>query len=82
LTGLIPPLALVFLPPSPVQVPDPEFEGQTKTRLGNPEVRRIVESAASEVGLELGRAGTSIPQLEVRGGAGSCERAGEQAGQR
>lgn len=25
------------------QVPNPEFEGQTKTRLGNPEVRRIVE---------------------------------------
>ena len=27
----------------PLQVPNPEFEGQTKTRLGNPEVRRIVE---------------------------------------
>eukprot|EP01041_Mallomonas_annulata_P003474 gene3474-6916_t len=27
-----------------VKVPDPEFEGQTKTRLGNPEVRTIVDS--------------------------------------
>ncbi|KAI3431387.1 hypothetical protein D9Q98_004441 [Chlorella vulgaris] len=33
-----------------VKVPDPEFEGQTKTRLGNPEVRKIVDSAVgSEV---------------------------------
>ncbi|GIL71999.1 hypothetical protein Vretimale_576 [Volvox reticuliferus] len=31
-----------------VQVPDPEFEGQTKTRLGNPEVRKIVEAAVTE----------------------------------
>lgn len=35
-----------------VKVPNPEFEGQTKTRLGNPEVRRVVEgvvaSAVSE----------------------------------
>ncbi|KAG2501165.1 hypothetical protein HYH03_000980 [Edaphochlamys debaryana] len=31
-----------------VRVPSPEFEGQTKTRLGNPEVRRIVEAAVSE----------------------------------
>eukprot|EP00877_Chromochloris_zofingiensis_P005104 jgi/Chrzof1/14595/Cz09g08230.t1 len=27
-----------------VKVPSPEFEGQTKTRLGNPEVRKIVET--------------------------------------
>lgn len=27
-----------------VKVPEPEFEGQTKTRLGNPEVRVIVDS--------------------------------------
>ncbi|KAI8466431.1 MAG: DNA topoisomerase [Monoraphidium minutum] len=27
-----------------VKVPSPEFEGQTKTRLGNPEVRRIVDA--------------------------------------
>lgn len=33
-----------------VQVPNPEFEGQTKTRLGNPEVRKIVEGAVVEVG--------------------------------
>ncbi len=29
-------------------MPDPEFEGQTKTRLGNPEVRKIVEGIVSQ----------------------------------
>ncbi|MGB5962658.1 MAG: DNA topoisomerase (ATP-hydrolyzing) subunit B [Coleofasciculaceae cyanobacterium] len=32
-----------------VKVPDPEFEGQTKTKLGNTEVRGIVESLVGEV---------------------------------
>lgn len=32
-----------------VKVPDPEFEGQTKTKLGNSEVRGIVDSLVSEV---------------------------------
>jgi len=37
-----------------VKVPNPEFEGQTKTRLGNPEVRKIVESAvAAQIGEAL-----------------------------
>jgi DNA gyrase subunit B len=31
-----------------VWVPQPEFEGQTKTRLGNPEVRRVVEGVIGE----------------------------------
>jgi DNA gyrase subunit B len=31
-----------------VKVPDPEFEGQTKTKLGNPEVRGIVDSVVSD----------------------------------
>ena len=31
-----------------VWVPQPEFEGQTKTRLGNPEVRKVVESVVAE----------------------------------
>ena len=31
-----------------VWVPQPEFEGQTKTRLGNPEVRRVVEAVIGE----------------------------------
>ncbi|WP_288225155.1 DNA topoisomerase (ATP-hydrolyzing) subunit B [uncultured Prochlorococcus sp.] len=31
-----------------VKVPDPEFEGQTKTKLGNPEVRGIVDSLIGE----------------------------------
>lgn len=31
-----------------VKVPEPEFEGQTKTRLGNPEVKKAVETAVAE----------------------------------
>ncbi|KAK9808822.1 hypothetical protein WJX72_004299 [[Myrmecia] bisecta] len=31
-----------------VKVPEPEFEGQTKTRLGNPEVRKIVEGIVAQ----------------------------------
>ncbi|MCO5601315.1 hypothetical protein L7F22_055434 [Adiantum nelumboides] len=31
-----------------VKVPNPEFEGQTKTRLGNPEVRKMVEQTVHE----------------------------------
>ena len=32
-----------------VKVPEPEFEGQTKTRLGNPEVRKILDSVLAKV---------------------------------
>ena len=32
-----------------VKVTNPEFEGQTKTRLGNPHVRKIVDNIISEV---------------------------------
>jgi len=32
-----------------VQVPEPEFQGQTKTRLGNTEVRSIVDSVVGEI---------------------------------
>ncbi|KAJ7976605.1 DNA gyrase subunit B [Quillaja saponaria] len=31
-----------------VKIPNPEFEGQTKTRLGNPEVRRVVDQSIQE----------------------------------
>ena len=31
-----------------VKVPEPEFEGQTKTRLGNPEVREIVDTVIKD----------------------------------
>ncbi len=32
-----------------VKIPEPQFEGQTKARLGNPEARTIVEAVMSEV---------------------------------
>jgi len=35
-----------------VKVPSPEFEGQTKTRLGNPEVRKVVDGVVSSSGGE------------------------------
>lgn len=31
-----------------VKVPEPEFEGQTKNRLGNPEVKGIVDQVVNE----------------------------------
>jgi len=31
-----------------VKIPEPEFEGQTKTRLGNPEVRQIVDVVVAD----------------------------------
>ena len=31
-----------------VKMPEPQFEGQTKTKLGNPEVRAVVEGIASD----------------------------------
>jgi DNA gyrase subunit B len=31
-----------------VKVPEPQFEGQTKTKLGNSEVKGLVESLVSE----------------------------------
>ena len=34
-----------------MQVKNPEFEGQTKTRLGNPEVRKIVDGIVTSVSL-------------------------------
>ncbi|XP_070021208.1 DNA gyrase subunit B, chloroplastic/mitochondrial isoform X2 [Nicotiana tabacum] len=31
-----------------VKVPNPEFEGQTKTRLGNPEVKKVIDQSIQE----------------------------------
>jgi DNA gyrase subunit B len=36
-----------------IKVPDPEFEGQTKTKLGNTEVRGIVDSLVGEALMEF-----------------------------
>ena len=46
-----------------VKVPDPQFEGQTKTKLGNSEVRGIVESVINE---ELGTYMEENPQIAQR----------------
>jgi DNA gyrase subunit B len=44
-----------------VKVPEPEFEGQTKSRLGNPEVRTLVDGFVSE---ELNRLLEWNPQVD------------------
>lgn len=36
-----------------LRIPDPQFEGQTKTRLGNPEVKSLVEQKISKTLLEF-----------------------------
>ena len=46
-----------------VKVPDPQFEGQTKTKLGNPEVHGIVGSVISE---ELGSYLEEHPDIAKR----------------
>lgn len=46
-----------------VKIPDPQFEGQTKMKLGNSEVRGIVESATNE---ELGQYFEENPQVAKR----------------
>ncbi|MBE6359348.1 MAG: DNA topoisomerase (ATP-hydrolyzing) subunit B [Lentisphaerae bacterium] len=46
-----------------VKVPDPQFEGQTKTKLGNPEVSGIVGSVITE---ELGSFLEEHPELAKR----------------
>ena len=46
-----------------VKVPDPQFEGQTKTKLGNPEVHGIVGSVISE---ELGAYLEEHPEIAKR----------------
>jgi DNA gyrase subunit B len=43
-----------------IKMPDPQFEGQTKTRLGNPEMKRVVDSVLSE---KLGTFLAENPQL-------------------
>jgi DNA gyrase subunit B len=61
-----------------VKVPDPQFEGQTKTKLGNSEVRGIVESIVNE---GLGSYLEETPQVakEVIAKAVTAARAREAA---
>ena len=61
-----------------VKVPDPQFEGQTKTKLGNSEVRGIVESVINE---ELGAYLEENPAIakEIAGNAMVAARAREAA---
>ena len=61
-----------------VKVPDPQFEGQTKTKLGNSEVRGIVESVINE---ELGAYLEENPNIakEIAGNAMVAARAREAA---
>jgi DNA gyrase subunit B len=61
-----------------VKVPDPQFEGQTKTKLGNSEVRGIVESIVNE---GLGAYLEETPQVakEVIAKAMTAARAREAA---
>ena len=53
-----------------LQIPNPEFEGQTKTRLGNPEVRKLVDTNVAAVG--LAHVGTKSFQPLHRMGHGAC----------
>ena len=61
-----------------VKVPDPQFEGQTKTKLGNSEVRGIVESVIND---ELGAYLEENPSIakEIGGNAMLAARAREAA---
>ena len=52
--------------PALLQVPEPEFEGQTKTRLGNPEVRKIVENIVAQVSSCLAQLCAGVWQILCR----------------
>ena len=56
-----------------VKVPEPEFEGQTKNRLGNPEVRGIVDQVVNE---ELVKVFEWHPKVSQSGGPGWSGRGG------
>ena len=48
-----------------VKVPEPEFEGQTKTRLGNPEVKALTSRLTSESLEDFFRANPSVLKVVV-----------------
>ncbi len=49
-----------------IKVPEPQFEGQTKTRLGNSEVRGIVESTVNEKLAEFFEENPKVAEVCVR----------------
>ena len=61
-----------------VWVPQPEFEGQTKTRLGNPEVRKVVEGVVGDQVTEHLEFYPSALQ-SIFGKASSAQKAAEAA---
>ncbi|KAK9916038.1 hypothetical protein WJX75_007671 [Coccomyxa subellipsoidea] len=61
-----------------VKVPEPEFEGQTKTRLGNPEVRKIVDACVAKGIMESLEMDTATLSL-IMGKAVAAWRAAEAA---
>lgn len=56
-----------------VKVPDPQFEGQTKTKLGNSEVRGIVESVVGEKLAEFMEENPSIAKKIIQKGIAAAK---------
>ena len=63
-----------------VKIPRPQFEGQTKTKLGNTEVKGIVESIVNDRARRLSRgdAGRRQAARDEGSGCGACARSGAQ----
>ncbi|UHA75361.1 DNA topoisomerase (ATP-hydrolyzing) subunit B [Paenibacillus sp. 481] len=61
-----------------VKIPEPQFEGQTKTKLGNSEVRGIIESLFSEKLMEFMEENPAVARKVVEKGV-SAARAREAA---
>ena len=68
------PFSKVLMLPDVCKVPNPEFEGQTKTRLGNPEVRKIVDGAVCAVGTSLHEHAVNAVVMSVPGCGPRCWR--------
>jgi DNA gyrase subunit B len=57
-----------------VKLPDPQFEGQTKNKLGNPEVRRYVEQVMNEYFSYYLEENPDVAKKIVEQGALGCSR--------